>query len=339
MAHIPAPTRRAVLAGLAATSAVGCSDRSQRLRIISGSGAGSASNHLLSIFARHLQGHGVDASVEAVPRSGGKLAARHLVEAPADGTVMAMLPTGLLYADLLREEGMMTDLAAFQWIGNFSSDRRVLMSRPGGAVHRFQDLLRRERPMLLAAVSAVSPGYYEAAIVRYLTGANVQSVPGYTGGSRNLALISGEMDGLIASIDGLAKLLAMPGATVLLRLNGLPIPPGTAGAPERAPLLRDLARGPDAPALLDLVEGHAKLGRIVAMAPGTPSDIVERWRRLFDRVIGDIAFRRDAAAVGFVVGGLNGAMVANMLEELLHNRRASLVPALRRAIAAQPPIF
>lgn len=339
MASIPAPTRRAVLAGLAATSVVGCSGPAHRLRIVSGSGAGSASNRLLAIFARHLRRYGVDASVEAVPRSGGKLAARHLLEGPADGTVMAMLPTGLLYAELLREEGLTTDLAAFQWIGNFSSDRRVLMARAGGTVHRFQDLVGRGRPMLLAAVSAVSPGYYEAAIVRYLTGANVRSIPGYTGGTRNLALISGEMDGVIASIDGLAKLLAMPGATVLLRLNGLPIPPGTAGAAERAPLLRDLARGADAPALLDLVEGHAKLGRIVAMAPGTPYAIVQRWRTLFDEVIADLSFRREAATAGFVVGGLNGASVATMLDELLHRRRSTLIPALHRAIAAQPPIF
>ncbi|MGC6331648.1 hypothetical protein [Rhizorhabdus sp. FW153] len=339
MGRVATPTRRAVLAGLAATSVVGCSGGARRLRIISGSGAGSASSHLLAIFARHLHRYGIDASVEAVPRSGGKLAARHLFEAPADGTVMAMLPTGLLYADLLREEGLTTDLAAFQWIGNFSSDRRVLMGRPGGTVRQFQDLAGRKRPMLLATVSAVSPGYYEAAIVRYLTGANIRSVPGYTGGARNFALISGEMDGVIASIDGLTKLLAMPGATVLLRLNGLPIPPGTAGAPERAPLLRDVSRGVDAPALLDLVEGHAKLGRIVAMAPATPPAIVERWRTLFDLVIGDHGFRREAATAGFVIGGLNGAAVANMLDELLHRRRSALVPALRRAIAAQPPIF
>jgi tripartite-type tricarboxylate transporter receptor subunit TctC len=318
---------------------VGCSGRATRLRIISGSGAGSTSSHLISIFARHLGRYGIQTSVEAVPRSGGKLAARHLLEAPADGTVMAMLPTGLLYADLLREEGMTTDLAAFQWIGNFSSDRRVFASRPGATIHQFQELVGRKRPMLLAAVSAVSASYYEAAIVRYLTGANIRSVPGYTGGARNLALISGEMDGVIASVDGLTKLLGMPGATVLLRLNGLSIPPGTAGAPERAPLLRDLARGADAPALLDLIEEHAQLGRIVAMAPDTPSVVVDRWRTLFDQVIGDLAFRREAAAAGFVVGGLDGATVANMLKDLLYRRRSSLVPALRRAIAAQPPIF
>ena len=184
--------------------------------------------------------------------------------------------------------------------------------------------------MLLAATTSTSPGYYEALIIRHLTGARLESVPGFVGGARNLALVSGEVDGLIASLDGLGKVMAIPGMHILLRLNDLPLPAQTPGEPGQAPLLRDVARGVDAPALLDLLDAHARLGRIIALPPDTPAAIVGEWRALFARLLADRSFRKEASTAGFVLSDMPGEAVGALFEDLLHNRRRMIEPALRR---------
>lgn len=326
--------RRSFVAGLGALGLTGCAKKDRKpIRILSGSGPGSASTLLVALFARHLGRFGIDASIETLPRSGGKLAARRLLDSPADGSIMAMLPTGLLYAQLRGEEDTPWDLAKFAWVGNFSSDRRILIASEASGIRRFADLIGRPKPMLIATNTSTSPGYYEALIVRDLTGANLQPVPGFAGDARNLALTSGEVDGLVASLDGLGQVMALPGIRILLRLNDLPLPPQTPGEPQIAPLLKDVASGPDAPALLDLIDVHARLGRIVALPPETPAEIVAEWRTLFAQLLADRAFRKDAAAAGFVLSDMPGEAVNALLADLLHRRRRLIEPALSRVVA------
>lgn len=326
--------RRAFVAALGATGLVGCRARSaDRVHIITGSGAGAPSALLVRIFARHLSRLGITATVENLPRAGGKLAAQRLTQAPTDGSTIAVLPTGLLYAQLLGENGSSWDLAKFQWIGNFSSDRRVLAIAGKSGVDRFTQLMSGDgQPLILAATTATSPSFYEPRIVQHLTGARLKVVPGFVGGARNLAIISGEVDGLVGAVDGLMPVLAMPGARILLRLNDLPLPTDLEPQASTAVLLRDVARGPDAQPLVDLITAHSLLGRILALPPGSSPAVVELWRSRFQQIAADPAFRKEAIAAHYELSSLNGAAVAANLTGLLQGQRAKIAPALRRAI-------
>jgi len=326
--------RRAFIAASSALAASGCAPaRGESMRIVVGGGAGSAGDGFARILARYFEGFGVQGSVENQPTAGGKLAAQRLSRAAADEDLMALLPTGLVYSALLEEEGVDFDLASFGWLGSFGRDRRVLaVTGRSGAAH-FSSLATRERPLVLAATAAASPGYYEPRIISHLTGARLNVVPGYIGGSRNMALVSGEADGLVASIDGLEQVLALQGAKVLLRLNDLDLQPGAFGDAADAPALRQFARGPDAPALLNLINVHADFGRIIALPPGAPSGRLALWRRRIASILADPAFLRDASAHGYLIEPTPGEVVSEQMRVLLSNRSAETRAALGRAFA------
>ena len=327
--------RRSFVAALGATGLVGCRGGSSgKVHILTGSGAGAPSGALMRLFARHLEKLGLSTTLENLPRAGGKLAAQRLAGAATDGSVIAALPTGLLYAQLLGENGTSWDLTRFQWIGNFSSDRRVLAVSGQSGVDRFDQLIGRQRPLLLAATSATSPSFYESHIVRHLTGAHIQVVPGFAGGARNLAILSGEVDGVIAALDGLGPVLSMPGAHVLLRLNDLPLPANAAAQSPTAVLLRDVAQGPDATPLTELVSAHSLLGRLLALPPGSPPEVVAMWRSRFQLIEADPDFRKAAAAAQYELSSVPGEDVADNLANILIQRRAAVEPALHRALEA-----
>lgn len=327
--------RRSFVAALGATGLVGCrSNASGKVHILTGSGAGAPSGALMRLFARYLEKLGLSTTIENLPRAGGKLAAQRLAGAPTDGSVIAALPTGLLYAQLLGENGGSWDLTRFRWIGNFSSDRRVLVSSGQSGVDRFDQLIDRPKPLLLAATTATSPSFYEPHIVRHLTGARLQVVPGFVGGARNLAMISGEVDGVIAALDGLGPVLSQPGAHILLRLNDLPLPAAAVEQSRKAVRLRDVAHGPDAKPLVDLVGAHSLLGRLLALPPGSPPDVVALWRERFQRIDADPAFREEATAAQYELSAVSGEAVTENLVNILIRQRSAVEPALHRALDA-----
>jgi tripartite-type tricarboxylate transporter receptor subunit TctC len=312
----------------------GCAPtQGESMRILVGGGAGSAGDGFARILVRYFEGLGVRGSVENQPTAGGKLAAQRLARAAPDEDLMAVLPTGLIYSALLEEDGVDFDLSAFGWLGSFGRDRRVLAVTGRSGAAGFASLATRERPLVLAATAAASPGFYEPRIISHLTGARLNVVPGYIGGSRNMALVSGEADGLVASIDGLEQVLALPGARVLLRLNDLELPPGTLGDAAAAPALRTFAGGPDAPALLNLINVHADFGRIIALPAGAPPERLSLWRRRIAGILADPAFLKEASERGYAIEPTPGELVSERMTALLSTRSAETRAALARAFA------
>jgi tripartite-type tricarboxylate transporter receptor subunit TctC len=326
--------RRSFIGAAGALSVAGCSSaQAETVRIIVGAGAGSAQDRFARLLLRHLAPFGVTGAVEDQPAAGGKLAAQRLARARVDSNLIAFLPTGLIYSTLLQEEGVDFDLSSFGWLGGLGRDRRVLAVSGMSGLKRFEDLLAPGRPAIFASTAAASPGSYETRIVRYLTGARIKDVPGYAGGARNMALVNGEADGVVASVDGLEPVLALPGAKLLLRLNDLPLPPGvvTSGTP---PLLAQFARGPDAAVLLELISAHADFGRILALPPSAPPERLALWRDRLTMVTAQPAFQQAAQAQGFLLDPTPGDAVSRRMSSLLKTQATDIRPALHRALSA-----
>lgn len=327
--------RRTFLAAAGAAGLAGCARGGpSSVRILYGDAPGTLAHGILQIFARALGKYGLRASVEAVPRGAGKLAAQMLAEAPRDGSVVGQMFTGLIYTQLLGEEGFALRLSDFEWIGNYASDSRALIVSAKAGVTRFDQLLRRLTPITVPASTTRGSIFNEVAIIRHLTGARIKAIPGFPGGARTLAVVSGEVDGMVGSLDSMNTLLDLPGARILMRLTEAPIPPGTPGqSPEGTPTLRTLSRGPDAAPLLQLMESYAQLGRIMALPPGTPAPVVEQWRKRFAEVVADPDFRKQLSALRVSIHYRSGTTVGAQLKALT-DRQSVIAPALRRALAS-----
>lgn len=330
-------TRRAVLALGTAAGLSACHPlRTGPVRLIVGADAGGGNDDFCRLFARHLQRvSGRTIQVENEGRAGGKLAADRLSRAKPDGATLAFLPTGLLYEQLLDGAPGGTDYRRYSWLGSVGADRRVLLVNRQSRVTSFGDVLGRKTPLLLPSTSASSGNYIEPMIVRHLTGAPLKPVPGYRGGARNLAVLSGEGDGVMGGLDGMGALLEAPGSRLILRLNDRPLPDHalTPGTPP--PLLAAFAKGEDAAELLYLVETYATLGRMFALPPGAPADLLAEWRAHFDSVVADPSFRAEATRRTFTLEKVSGGEIQGALTRVLDSN-GPIAGALRRALAATP---
>lgn len=322
-------TRRAALAlGIVGLAACAPARPKGRTTLITGAASGGGNDAFGQLFAQHLgRLTGQTIQVEFETRAGGSLAASRLAKAPADGSIISMLPSKLIYEDQLATTGETSDLARLSSLGGIGADRRVLVVSARSAITSFDVLVNRATPVILAASTLSSGGYVEPLIVNHLTGAKLKPIPGYAGGARNLAVLSGEADGAVGELASLKPLLDA-GGRVILRLNDIVEP-----ASAQAPSLASLAHGPDQAALLLLISAVASLGRMFTLPPGAPPPLLAGWRSRLDQVVADPVFRAAATAQEFNLDQTAGAEVDRILHQLF-DRSTPVIPALRRAMAA-----
>lgn len=319
------------LSGLGATA--GCTVGSRSTRLIVTGRAGSSTDRLARLFARHATRlFGVAIKVENEPRSYGVVTAQRLAAAGARET-LALFQNGVFYTALWRPERV--DLSRFQWIGGASADKRALVAGPHAAVDRFEDLTVRRRPLVVISAPVGGSGWFEARILAHLTRARVRIVPGFDGAVRNLALLSGEGEATIGSVDSLAPVLEAPGARLLLRVGASAPGLSAEAADDGAPRLDEVAVGPDAGPLLQLIANHALFGRPFAMNGDASPDTVALWRERFRRVMADPDFLREARAGGHLIQPVDGPGLERILEPLHPARRARFAEALTRALGPE----
>ncbi len=320
--------RRGVLAILTGLALAGCLN-SHETRLIVGSSAGGGNDDLARLFAATLlRQTGDRLTVENEGKAGGKLALDHLAAAAGDGTTLGLLAPSFLYRMLQKEVGASWSLSSFGWIGGVSAERRVLVVNGRSGITSLEDLLARKTPVTLAASSVASPNYVEPLIVNHLLGSHLKPVPGYSGGARTLAVMSGEVDGMVAGFESIGPILDAPGSHLVLRLNSLDLP---GNAP--IPTLASQAKGPDAAPLLDLIETSARIGQVFALPPNADPGALALWTQRFHAVIEDPAFRREAGQRGMGLEATTGREIAIALSRLA-NPTGPTLGALSRVMNA-----
>lgn len=280
-------------------------------RILVGTNLGSQYDRHARILARHLPRlrSGLRVQVEAIPRAGGKLAAKLVHESAGDGRTLAMLPSGLIFAEILGEEGVAYALRDLRWIGSFDAELRLLVLSRRLHIDSLEAMRQAPSPILLGAVSTASASWYEPLIVNRILGTRLKPVPGYSSAARSAALIAGEIGAAIGSHDTFIELLAQQHVTALLRFNDLPLP----GVSPPPPTLASIVDARAYPAVMKLLDSHLRLGRALCLSPRTPPATTASWRAAFDAVTHDETYRREVAASGLALAPLSGAAVEQLI--------------------------
>jgi tripartite-type tricarboxylate transporter receptor subunit TctC len=338
--HTPRRTtsRRALLAGLAATAVTSSSARANGrlpadVRLILGGNLGSTHDIFARAIAAGLEsgGHVRKVAIDTISRAGGKLAARTLAEAPPDGATIALLPTGLLYSELLGEPGVAYALARLRWIGSVDVETRMLVVTRRLGITDITALRAQREPIVAATGSSVSQSHYETVLLNRLLRIRLKSVAGFGGPLRFLALANGEVGATILSFESGHAMLRAGELVPLVRLGEAPMPAVLGDAPR----LTDLVATDDRP-LAELVEAHSAFGRWFCLPPGTKQPMVDAWRAAFDAVARGAEFRsRAVTATGLARGSpdvTSGATIEAALQRIKANEtalRAALVAALK----------
>jgi tripartite-type tricarboxylate transporter receptor subunit TctC len=315
--HETSVTRRVLLAGAACMTAAAllpahaAAVKTTHLRFLIGSNTGYAEYSRL--FMKHLARLNPDlrTDVESVPEADGRLAAKRIFESAPDPLEIGMFETSLLYAALLGEDTSAFDFAKFRWVGKLATDPRLVIVSKASGIRSLDELRARPEAVVFPTSSITSRSAVEALLLNALLDLRLKPVPGFTGAERQLALINGEGEVLAGSYPSLDKLILDEGAVPILRLNDFELP----GVSKDVPVLRDVAAQPVSP-IVDLIELSGRLSRLIAAPAEIDKEELSALQAMFDGVVADADFRKEAGEAGLPIDTLPGPEVEQLIAGL-----------------------
>jgi tripartite-type tricarboxylate transporter receptor subunit TctC len=272
------------------------------------------------LIAKYLEKHlpGARVIVKNVPGAGHIIGTNHLYEAKPDGLTIGSFNTGLIYAQLLKREGVKFDLREMSWIGKAASDPRVLTVGVETGIASLQDLRGAEEPVLLSSSGIGTASNNEMTLLAHALDLNVKIIPGYGGNEGEMGIMRGEIAGMLGSYSSLRPFVENGFGTMILRVGG------DADTIASIPAARDLVHDSDGRAIAALIESQIELGRLTAGPPDIPPDRLELLRGAYEKALADPDLRRQATRLGIPIVPLYGEAVAAKVETALNQSPATL---------------
>ncbi|MCC6888150.1 MAG: hypothetical protein IT536_06400 [Hyphomicrobiales bacterium] len=269
-------------------------DKTVRLIISVGvaGGFGEYARTLAEHFGRHIPGH-PNVIVQSMPGAGGLIAMNHLfVQAPQDGTVVAMVNATAPLAPLWGSRGARFDTLKLNAIGALDRSDGTCAFWHTAPARTWNDLLANE--LTVGSIGAGSPMEVYAVMLNRLFGTRMKVVGGYKAGSDiDLAMQRREVDGRcgthLKSIPALHpdwirdKRLLVP-IVVSERRN--PAYPNT-------PALMEFVKDQPTRQTIDLLTVTQKLDRPIFAPPNTPAEQLHSLRAALMATVRDPAFLAD----------------------------------------------
>ncbi len=245
--------------------------------------------------------------------------------APRDGSALLLAPPITAQMQALAVPGAAYDAGAFNWIGALSHAPMTLAASWVTGFRTLEDGARRE--MEVGAVGDMNEGAWYPAVLNALFRTRFKVATNYRS-SREIdaAIDSGEIGGRLASWAefnfGQSPLFQQGKLNFLMQI-------GPVGLSElgRTPLLGDIVKAPGDRDIASFISSDAAHGRSLAAPPGTPVEIVERYRKAFAAMTSDPAFIAEAHDLHIETSGVDGAAVAHLVAAEL----AAPADAVRRS--------
>ena len=291
-------SRRTVAAVVSLTALTGCTIGSpaaapalvdgcaalegQTVTLVAPASPGGGFDTLARIIAEPLGGElGAQVIVENRPGAGGLLAVNRLVNAPADGTQIALMNgTGAAASVLGEAEGADFALRDLSYIGRVASEDTLLVTSPQGGT--WQDALASD-DFRFGSTGPGGTDYATASVLIEAFGLRGRIVTGFPGQSEAmLALLQGNIDGLIGTADDRRPAIESGEVVPILSIT----PERAATAPD-APAIGELDLRPEQRALLDALLTLNELGRPLVGPAGIEPGTLECLRTALATVVQD----------------------------------------------------
>ncbi|HEX6119492.1 MAG TPA: hypothetical protein VFZ03_08560 [Dongiaceae bacterium] len=323
-------TRRTMLGGLAASVAgpipiaAAGSDledlRGLQTTLLIGNDIGGANDAFARLFGRHLQAAvpGIDLFIKNIGQAGGKLCAKVLQESPGDGSVIALVPSGALSAQILGEEGVAYDIGTWNWIGKLGSETRFLVKGPAADFATILDLRAERAPASLSVRSISSFAAYETLWINAILGVRMKPVPGYKSGEKEAAVIAGEVMMTTANYPDDDVLLNAAGVEPILRVSVRDGSDPYQGVPELSDLRSD--HGRYAP-VVRFLQANYELSRWIIAPPGMSEPLLAAFRAAFDAIVHSQAYKEDGRRLKLELNPMPGHELADRMAEILSDQK------------------
>ncbi len=241
-----------------------------------------------------------------MPGAGHILGANFLYNSAPDGLTIGTFNTGLIYAQILGQEGVQFDLNRFSWIGKAASDARVMVLSTNSGLSSFEDLQKVEAPVLFAASGVGSANYTETKLLTSALDLKIDMVAGFNGNEGEMAMMRGEVVGQVASLESLRPFVDAGNGFFALSIGGT-----------LEPQAIDYATTDKGRSIVNLIDANSNLGRLTAAPPGVAPEVLEELRDAYMAVMEDPDFLAEAQALNLPIDPARGDRVAELVAAAL----------------------
>jgi tripartite-type tricarboxylate transporter receptor subunit TctC len=316
-----------LLAGSAAADAQPRFFEGKTVRIVVGFSAGGGYDTYSRVIARHLGRHlpgKPTIIVENMPGAGSLIAANHLAKvAKPDGLTIGNFAGGLVLAQILGQPGIEFDARKLEWLGVPSREVCVCALTKASGISSLAAWMAA-KPVKLGGVGPGTSTDDAPRVLAATVNLPIQLVRGYKGTAEiRLAAESGELAGGCWQWESVKSTwrqgLESGEVNVVLQIATTPLP----DLPN-VPLASSLAKTEEARQLIHAgIIAPTQIGRLYALAPGTPADRVQALRAAFAATMRDPEFVADAKRSKLEIDAMTGDELTRVVQDLL-----KLEPAL-----------
>ena len=251
--------------------------------------------------------------IRNIPGAGHIIGANELYLAKPDGLTIGTFSTGLIYSQIDGMPGIRFDLRKYSWIGKANAENRVLIVSNHTSFKSMKNVLDHKDPIKMATSGVATADHNETLIVASALGANFKAVPGYGGRGGEMAMMRGEVDGLIGSYTSLSAFIKSEKCPILLQF----------GAKKHqelpdVPLATDMKTSDRGKKLLRLISGIADLWRLTAAPPNVPAGRLEVLNTAYRKALTSPDLLKEAARVKMEIDPGYGRDVERMVKEAIN---------------------
>ena len=263
--------------------------------------------------------------VKNVPGAGHLIGANTLYASKPDGLTIGTFNTGLIYNQLIENEGVKFDLRKMSWIGKAGADPRVVMVSAHTPFKTLNDLRESKSEVLFAVGGAGSATFVETMVLINALKLPAKRLTGYIANDDQMAMRRGEIHAAVGARSTYEEFVKNGFGRFIVQIGG---------TDKDVPQLGDLVADPAATALISLVRSQGEISRLTAGPPGIPADRLETLRTAYDKALNDEELRAKAAKLGRPVEPARGEEVAKLVEAAL-NQTPETINLIREGLKTE----
>ena len=280
------------------------------------------------LIARYLGKYLADAKVivQNVPGAGHIVGADELYVAKPDGLTIGTFNTGLIFAQLLKQQGVRFDLANMSWIGKAASDPRVLVLAKNSDIKNWQELTDATKAPFKFHVGGVgSAAYIDTKMAVQALHLNIDIIPGFNGNEGAMSMLRGETVGTIGSASSQRSFVDQGNGFIALAVGG------TMGS---IPQATDFVKTDRDRQLISLITAESEIERLTAGPPGIAEDRLAYLRAAYMKALSDPALLADAKRLSLPIEPADGPTTEKTIKNAL-NQSPETITLLAEAAKAQ----
>lgn len=258
--------------------------------------------------------------VKNVPGAGHIVGANETYLAKPDGLTIGTFNTGLIYSQIVGQQGIRFDLAKFSWIGKANSETRVFLVGMKSPYKTFKDIMDSKEPVKMPSSGVGSQDYNETVILAAALPAPLQPIPGYAGREGEMAILRGEVPATLGSYTGLMGLILAKECRVLLQYGSQHGIPGL----ESVPHINSINVSPKGKSMIKLVNSIDLIGRLTAAPPGVPAGRLQVLRDAYKKALTDPELIQYAKKIQLDLDPAYGADVQKLVVDAVNQPAENL---------------